>query len=139
MAAAAWIALGVTGCSSDASDGPKPGSLAPGGAEITINDNGLGKFRGAACTQADDLTTLTTGDEESGSTVVVSNADGLTAKAVDIRNLGGFTGSYHEHLEGTAEVTLDDATYLITGTAEGFDTDKPSFRSTATFSIKVAC
>lgn len=30
-------------------------------------------------------------------------------------------------------------TYTVTGSADGFATDAPSFRTTGTFSIKVAC
>ena len=63
----------------------------------------------------------------------------LIAKSVSIRDLGGFTGSFNEGLGGNATVSLDGATYTITGSADGFDTDNPSFRSTGTFTIKAAC
>lgn len=140
MAAVALIAPVIAGCSSGPAPGPKPGTLPSGTAQITVNDHDLGTFRTVACTSTEDLTTMTTGDEESGSTVVVSNADGLIAKSVEVRNLGGFTGSYHEGLPGgSAAVTLTGKTYLTEGSAEGFDTDKPSFRSKGTFSIKIAC
>ena len=141
VAAAALIAPVIAGCSSGpAPAGLQPGTLPSGTAQITVNDHDLGTFRAVACTSTGDLTTMTTGDEESGSTVVVSNADGLIAKSVEVRNLGGFTGSYHEGLPGgSAAVTLTGKTYLTEGSAEGFDTDKPSFRSKGTFSIKIAC
>ena len=70
---------------------------------------------------------------------MVSSADGLIAKSVAIRDLGGFTGSFNEGLGGNATVSLDGATYTITGTADGFATDNASFRSTGTFTIKAAC
>lgn len=34
---------------------------------------------------------------------------------------------------------MTGGTYLITGTADGFKTDNPSFRAKGTFAIKVAC
>jgi hypothetical protein len=91
------------------------------------------------CTAAGSLTTITTGDQASGVTTLVSNKDELTAETVSINNVGGFTGSYNAGLGGTAKVTMTDRTYDITGTADGFDTANPSFRTSGTFAIKVAC
>jgi ipoprotein LpqH len=91
------------------------------------------------CTPAGSLTTITTGDQTSGITTLVSNKDELTAEAVSINNVGGFTGSYNAGLGGTAKVTMLDRTYEISGTADGFDTANPSFRTSGTFTIKVAC
>ena len=70
---------------------------------------------------------------------MVSNKAGLTAESVSINNLGGFTGSYNAGLGGNAEVTMAGSTYDITGTADGFATDNPSFRTGGTFAIKVSC
>ncbi|HEY6650180.1 MAG TPA: lipoprotein LpqH, partial [Mycobacterium sp.] len=36
-------------------------------------------------------------------------------------------------------VSMKGRTYDITGTADGFDTANPSFRTSGTFAIKVAC
>ena len=52
---------------------------------------------------------------------------------------GGFTGSYMAGLGGKADVTMNDQTYTIRRSAEGFDTDNPSQRTTGTFTIRVAC
>lgn len=136
------VSVGATlvGCSSGPPEASlPPGALVPGSAHITVNDNDLGEFHAVSCDSASDTLTISTGNTEQGSTAVVSNADGLTAKSVAIRDLGGFTGSFNEGLGGDAKVSLDGSTYTITGTADGFDTDKPSFRSSATFTIKVAC
>ncbi len=40
---------------------------------------------------------------------------------------------------GTAKVTMTGATYDISGTADGFKTDNPSFRTGGTFAINVSC
>jgi hypothetical protein len=58
---------------------------------------------------------------------------------VDINNLGGFSGSYNAGLTGTAKITLTGTTYDIAGSADGFNTDSPSFRASGTYAIKVSC
>lgn len=63
----------------------------------------------------------------------------ITARTVTIRNLGGLTGSSEADLQGDATVTQTGRTYDIRGTDDGFDADRPSFRSSGTFTIKVAC
>lgn len=136
------ISAGATlaGCSSNPAAPPlPPGALGAGTAHITVNGNDLGEFHSVTCTPAGNLVTISTGNSEQGSTVVVSKAEGLSAKSVAIHDLGGFTGSYNENLSGDAKVSLDGATYTVTGTVDGFDTAKPSFRSSATFTIKAAC
>jgi len=140
LTVAALAALGVVaGCSSPPPAKPQPGTLVVGTAAVTVNDVDAGSTDAVACTAAGALTTITTGDAQSGVTALVSNKDELTAESVSINNLGGFTGSYNAGLGGEATVTMTGRTYAITGTAEGFATDKPSFRSNGTFTIKVAC
>ncbi len=130
----------MAGCSSEPKQAaPPPGTLAAGTAQITVNDSDLGEFESVQCVPAGALTTITTGDDTSGTTSVISNDDGLSAQAVSIRELGGFTGSFNQGLGGAAEVTMTGNTYTISGKADGFATDKPSFRIGGTFTIKVAC
>ncbi|CAJ1578800.1 lipoprotein LpqH [[Mycobacterium] wendilense] len=141
LVVAAVGATVLAGCSSGSEEyTPPPGELVSGTAEITINDNNLGEFDSVSCTPAGSQTTITTGDDTSGSTLVISNAEGLIAESVSVRELGGFTGSYNRGLgDDEAEVTMSGNTYTVTGSADGFATDAPSFRTTGTFSIKVAC
>ncbi|SPM34972.1 hypothetical protein BN000_04158 [Mycobacterium rhizamassiliense] len=82
---------------------------------------------------------ITTGDTAAGTNAVVSNQNSLTAKSVNITDLGGFTGSYTHGLDGKADVTMNGYTYTIRGNAEGFDINNPSMRAAGTFTIKVAC
>jgi hypothetical protein len=139
-AAAALAALGVVaGCSSPPPAKPEPGALVVGTAAVTVNDVDAGTTDAVACSAAGPLTTITTGDTKSGVTALVSNKDALTAETVSIRNLGGFTGSYNAGLGGEATVTMTGRTYAISGRAQGFATDNPSFRADGTFAIKVAC
>jgi lipoprotein LpqH len=137
---AAATLLAVSGCSSQP-PGPQlpPGALIAGTAQVTVNSQNTGTTEAVQCTPAGSLTTITTGDQASGVTALVSNKDELTAAAVDINNVGGFTGSYNAGLGGAAKVTMTGRTYDITGTADGFNTDNPSFRTSGTFAIKVSC
>jgi lipoprotein LpqH len=113
--------------------------LVAGTAQLTVNGQNVGTTEAVSCTPAGSLTTITTGDQVSGVTALISNKDELAADAVSINNVGGFTGSYNRGLGGDAKVTMAGRTYDITGTADGFDTDDPSFRKAGTFAIKVAC
>jgi ipoprotein LpqH len=138
--AAAAATLVVAGCSSGMPDfRPAPGMLFTGTAQVAVNGQNAGTTEAVQCTPAGSLTTITTGDQTSGVTALVSNKDELTTEAVSINNVGGFTGSYNRGLGGQAKVTMTGRTYDITGTADGFDTANPSFRTSGTFAIKVAC
>jgi lipoprotein LpqH len=136
--AAALIAAGVGACSSPPA-ASAPGTLPAGTAKVTINHTALPATTAVTCSPIGSLTTIATGDTAAGVTVVVSNETGLTAKSVSINDQGGFTGSYIEGLDGKADVSMTGQTYVIRGTADGFDTDKPSMRATGTFAIQVAC
>ena len=130
----------IAGCSSEQPEyKPPPGALVAGTAQVTINGQNTGTTDAVQCSSTGSLTTIDTGDQEAGVTAMVSNSDGLTAESVAVTNLGGFTGSYNNGLGGTAKVTMVGRTYDITGTADGFDTAKPSFRVSGTFAIKVSC
>ncbi len=132
--------LVLAGCSSNPPEyQPGPGELVAGTAEIVVNGQEPQTTGAVQCSSTGPLTTITTGDQRSGVTVMVSNQDELTAESVNINNVGGFTGSYNAGLGDAAEVTMTGRTYHITGTADGFDTDKPSFRVPGTFAIKVSC
>ena len=133
--AAALIAAGVGACSSSPPASPTPGALPAGTARVTINDRALPVTTAVKCAPIGSLTTITTGDTAAGVRAFVSNQTGLAAESVSINDLGGFTGSYMEGLDGKADVSMTDQTYLIRGTADGFDTDNPSVRTTGTFSI----
>jgi lipoprotein LpqH len=138
--AAALAVLALAGCSSS----PPPqvaraGSLLLGTAQVTVNDADAGLTDQVACTSAGNLVTITTGTGDSGVTALVSTDGGLSAQAVSIRNLGGFTGSFNAGLGGKANVTSTGRSYEITGTADGFAVSQPSFRTSGDFTINVAC
>ncbi|UXA21002.1 lipoprotein LpqH [Mycobacterium sp. SMC-4] len=137
---AAVAVLAVAGCSSPPPPyQPPAGALVPGTAQVTVNGRDAGTTDSVRCTPAGRLTTMSTGDQTSGVSVLIESRDELIVREVGIRDLGGFTGSFNDGLGGEASVSLTDRTYDISGTADGFETDNPSFRSSGTFEIKIAC
>lgn len=141
LLATAATALALAGCSSGPPEyRPAPGTLAAGTAQTTVSGQDAGSTDAVQCTMLGALTIIKTGDDASGVTALVSNKDQLTAESVAIRDVGGFTGSYNAGLGGdTANIGMTGRTYDINGTAEGFNTDSPSFRNSETFAIKVSC
>lgn len=140
VVAATLVTGAAAGCSSQQTPPePRPGTLPPGTAALTINGHDTGTTGTVQCSPNESLTTIRTGDRASGVTLMVSNKDRLTTEFVRIRNVGGFTGSYDRDLQGTAAVSMIGPTYGITGTALGFNSDKPSERTAESFAIRVSC
>ena len=140
LMAAVPVAACIAGCSSSSPPAaPQSGTIPTGTAEITVNGQKLPPSQLVDCTFIQSMTTITTGDDAAGATVVVDNGGGLDAKSVDLRNLGGFTGSYLQSLGHDATVSMTGRTFTIAGTADGFDADNPSKRMARTFSIKASC
>ncbi|BBY45187.1 hypothetical protein MCEL_34820 [Mycolicibacterium celeriflavum] len=135
--------LVLAGCSSDPPDyQPPPGELVAGTAQVTVNGHDAGTTEAVQCDTTGWLTTITTGDDTSGITVMLSAEDELAAESVGIHNVGGFTGSYNAGVGSEAEaadVSMTGRTYDISGTADGFNTDAPSFRTSAPFHIRLSC
>lgn len=136
-AAAALIIDGTVGCS-PAIPKPKAGVLLPGTSQLTIDGDDVPASGTVNCASVESLTTLKTGDDAAGATVMVSTKGKLIVELVRIRNLNGFSGDYNRGLEGSATATLRDAVYDITGTAWGY-TPRSIAPTTLPFSIKMAC
>lgn len=139
-----WLAgavvLVLAGCSSGPPEyQPGPGELVAGTAEVAVNGQQLATTKAVQCDSIGPLTTITTGDETSGVTAMVSNEDALKVESVRINDVDGFTGSYNAGLGEPADVTMTGRTYEMTGTADGFATDNPSFRVPGTFVVRVSC
>jgi ipoprotein LpqH len=137
-AAAVLVAAGAAACSSPAAS-PPPGEIPPGTARVTINDRTLPAVHVVKCMPIRSLTTINAGDAAAGLTAQISNEAGLEAKAISINDMGGFTGRYMSGLEGKADVSMAGQTYIMRGTADGFDTANPTVRMTRTFAIEVSC
>jgi hypothetical protein len=103
-----------------------------------MGDHDAASTDAVTCTTVASLITIKTGDNAAGTTSTVSSADGLTVASVDIRDVAGFTGSQRNGLQGDAKVHMTGPSYVITGTARGFNTDNPS-ATMQPFSITVSC
>jgi hypothetical protein len=140
VAGVTLLVLSVAGCADQGSAAPRPaGALPAGTAEASINGAVQGRTNAVSCATTGTVTIVKTGDDSSGTTSSIDSTDGLAVQFVEIRNLGGFTGSHWAGLGPAAEVEMTGGTYRMTGSATGFYADKPSARITQTFAISVAC
>ena len=134
------LAVAVAACSSPPPPAPLPrGALVTGTAEVTIDDQGLRTTKDVACQTNVSQTNITIGKAPETVTIQIDNSKGPTAESVAIDNIGGFTGSYWQNVQGSANTSMVDQTYKITGTAHGFRTDNPSATATENFTINAAC
>jgi uncharacterized Zn-binding protein involved in type VI secretion len=129
----------AVGCSSPPAPSPRSGTIPAGTAEVTVNGQKLATSESVDCTFIQSMTTIRTGDNAAGATIVVDNAGKLDAKSVDIRNLGGFTGAYWQSLGDDATVSVLGRTFTIAGTVDGFNAEDPGKRTAGSFSIKASC
>jgi hypothetical protein len=140
VTAGALVAGALAGCSSEPPvEAQPPGTVPAGTASVSIDGRAVATDQHVSCTTTGAVTTVDIGDQQAGSTAVISTDPKLLLQLMSIRNLGGFTGSYGDGLGDPAQVTVAGRTYQIVGTADGFATDSPSFRKSGNFSIKVAC
>jgi len=139
LAAAVAMAAALVGCSDPAPAGPPPGSLSAGTAEVTVNGARVDTTHVVNCTSEGAVTTINTGDDKSGTTSAVDTSEGASVQFAQIRSLGGFTGSYWAQLDSPAKIEQTGRTFLMNGTANGFNEINPSARISQTFSIRVAC
>ncbi|MCV7035915.1 lipoprotein LpqH [Mycobacterium heckeshornense] len=69
---------GVVGCTSLAAFKPKPGTLPPETAQLTINDTTADTTKAVQCSTVDSLTTIKAGDDDRG-----GDGDGVQCRAAD--------------------------------------------------------
>ena len=131
--AAVLAVAGLGACS------PKPRTQISSTASVTVNGNDA-KINVVKCHQLEWYRTIDIGGDFAGATVVIDQrAAPLTAQSVRIQNLGGFTGLYSKDDGGSADMSLSGDRFTITGTANGFKTDKPGEPATAAFKIIATC
>lgn len=135
-AATAWFAAAaLAGCSA-----PSHGQLAST-ATVTVNGTELHPDL-VRCYQQEWYRTVVLGNDESGATVVVDQRKNpATTMSVRFHNLGGFTGTTTYGLkDGTAAAThFDGGNFVITGTANGATTAKPTEAMSTDFKITAKC
>ncbi|ORW33038.1 hypothetical protein AWC19_24715 [Mycobacterium palustre] len=107
----------------------------------SVNIDGTGKdFHVVKCSQVQWSRMIDIGSDFAGAKVVINQGtDPAIAESVRIQNLGGFTGMYAQGGVGDAKLTQSSDKVTITGTANGYKTDKPGEPATATFNIVATC
>lgn len=132
--AAVALAVAVLGACS-----PRPQTQLSSTASVTVNGNDA-KVNVVKCNQLEWYRTIDIGGDFAGATVVIDErAQPLITTSVRIRNLGGFTGMYSKDDGGDADMSLSGDKFTITGTANGFKTDKPGEPASAVFKIVATC
>lgn len=131
VAALAVALLGA--CSS------RPPSQIASTASVTIDGNDR-NFHIVKCGQLEWTRTIDIGGDFSGAKVVIDeSAQQPAATSVHIRNLGGFSGMYSRGGDGNADTSMSGGKYTISGTANGYKTDKPGEPASVSFKITVTC
>lgn len=134
VAAAAVLTVALLGsCTSH------PPTHISSSASVTVNGTDR-NFHIVKCGQLQWTRTIDIGSEFSGAKVIVDeSAQPATTQSVHIRNVGGFSGMYSRGGDGSADMSMTGDKFTISGTANGYKTDKSSEPATATFKIVVTC
>jgi hypothetical protein len=136
IAAATAVALAVAGLGACS---PRPQTQISSTASVTVNGNDA-KINVVKCNQLEWYRTIDIGGDVAGAKVVIDGrTQPLTTMSVRIQNLGGFTGMYSKDDGGDADMSFSGEKFTITGTANGFKTDKPGEPASAAFKIVATC
>jgi lipoprotein LpqH len=125
------LGAGIAGCSSPQQELTTPD------AHVVVNGQG-GDYQ-VQCFQTGRQWTIETLEKTPGFTATVDTGDAITAEAVDIRNVAGFTGTYWLDNIGKAEAEVGQGKFTISGEGEGSFAEKPNHRVTAQFDITANC
>ncbi|WP_231973700.1 MULTISPECIES: lipoprotein LpqH [unclassified Mycobacterium] len=132
IAVAIGVAL-VAACTS------RPATQLSSTASVAVDGNAT-NFHVVKCSQLDWRRTIEIGSTFAGAKVVVDEqGEPASAESVHIDNLNGFTGRYARGGDGKADLSITGDKISITGTANGYRTDKPGDPVSATFKITATC
>lgn len=136
IAAATVAVLAVAGLGACS---PRPQTQISSTATVTVDGNDA-KVNVVRCNQLEWYRMINIGGDLAGAKVVVDQrAQPLSTISVRIQNLGGFTGMYSKGDGGDADMSFSGEKFTITGTANGFKTDKPGEPASAAFKIVATC
>lgn len=153
VVAAATVAAGLAGCSSNksgtsesssSSNAPAAGGTsapAPGGSKVIIDGQTQNVAGQASCTQVNGNLSIGIGDPTAGIGAVVSNADPPVVQAVGLGNLTGVTLGYSAGAQNqaSAQATKSGNSYTIKGTATGIASADQQQPVSKPFEIDVTC
>ncbi len=149
VAAAAILAAGISGCSSNKSSTSGSGtssggtSVATGGGAgagptVTIDGKNQNVTGSVVCTTAGGNTTIAIGGAATGISAVLTGDNQV--KSVGLGNVNGVTLAYAQGSgQGNASATKSGNSYKITGTATGVDMANPTQPVNKPFEIDVTC
>ncbi len=142
IAAAATVAAGLAGCSSNKpSTSPSSNAPAPAGTKVVIDGQTQNVAGPTSCTQVNGNLSIGIGDPSTGVGAVVSNADPPVVQAVGLGNLTGVTLGYSAGApnQSSAQATKSGNAYTIKGTATGVDAANPQQPVSKSFEMDVTC
>nr|WP_231122651.1 lipoprotein LpqH [Mycobacterium colombiense] len=134
MAVAAVLTVALVGaCTS------RPPTQIASTASVTVNGNDR-NFHIVKCGQREWSRTIEIGGNFAGAKLVIDeSAQPATVESVHIQNLGGFSGMYSRGDGGSADMNMTGDKFSVSGTANGYRTDKPGEPADATYKIVVSC
>ena len=142
IAGAAILAAGIAGCSSNKGSTVSGGgaTASTGGTTKVIIDGKDQNVQGnTLCTKAGGNVSIAVGGNNTGISVVLTDANPPGVKAVQLGNVNGVTLQYAQGGQGNASATKDSNTYKVTGTATGVDMANPMQPVNKPFEIDASC
>ncbi|MGE2836001.1 lipoprotein LpqH [Mycobacterium sp. SMC-4] len=131
------VAAGVTACLAGCSS-PQP-ALGGTTATVTIDGEAVNGAHPVRCQQTGWAWHIETPGDGEGFSAVLESGGPVSAKSVQFRDFGGFTGSFWFDNVGEAEASGENGRYTITGTADGNFSDRPGEAVSAQFRIQADC
>ena len=148
VAAAAILAAGISGCSSNKSTSSGSGSSGStsatassgGGPSVSIDGKNQNVTGSVVCTTAGGNVNIAIGGAATGIDAVLTDANPPVVKSVGLGNVNGVTLAYTQGTgQGNASATKDGNSYKISGTATGVDMANPMQPVNKPFEINVTC
>jgi lipoprotein LpqH len=148
VAAAAILAAGISGCSSNKSTSSGSGSSGStsatassgGGPSVSIDGKNQNVTGSVVCTTAGGNVNIAIGGAATGIAAVLTDANPPVVKSVGLGNVNGVTLAYTQGTgQGNASATKDGNSYKISGTATGVDMANPMQPVNKPFEINVTC
>jgi ipoprotein LpqH len=142
IAGAGILAAAISGCSSNKGTTVSGGgaTASTGGTTKVIIDGKDQNVQGnTLCTKAGGNVSIAVGGNQTGISVVLTDANPPGVKAVQLGNVNGVTLQYAQGGQGNASATKDGNTYKVTGTATGVDMANPMQPVNKPFEIDASC
>jgi ipoprotein LpqH len=148
VAAAAILAAGISGCSSNKSSSgsgssSSSSSASVGGAsgtKVSIDGKDQQVTGSVVCTTAGGNVNIAIGGAATGIAAVLTDANPPEVKSVGLGNVNGVTLAYTSGTgQGNASATKNGSSYTIKGTAIGMDMANPTAPVNKPFEIDVTC